>query len=105
MFSGKSGEKYCFQVWSFGTRFRDVGAVFFVTRRLYKNATYHRASHEVIHIGETASMALPLGTGTELQAFEKLGANCVCVFRAENEAWRRRVVDDLLAGHRPLFAS
>lgn len=103
MLSGKSGEKYCFQAWPFDTRFRSVGAVFFVTKRLFRNKTFRRASHEVIYIGQTASMSDPLGTISQLQAFEKAGANCVCVYPTADEAQRMNMVEDLLAGHSPLL--
>lgn len=103
MLSGKSGEKYCFQTWPFNTRFRSVGAVFFVTKRLYKNKTFRRASHEVIYIGQTSSMADPLGTVSQLDAFEKHGANCVCVYSTANEAQRMDILEDLMAGHDPVL--
>jgi len=105
MLSGRSGEKYCFQTWPLGTRFRSVGAVFFLTRRVFNNKTYRRASHEVIFIGHTASMSDPLGTLSQLVAFEKHGANCVCVYPATDEVQRMTIVNDLIAGHSPLMKS
>lgn len=105
MLSGKSGHKYCFQAWPFGTRFRPLGAVFFVTKRLFNNKNYRRASHEVLFIGETASMAEPLASLFQLDAFEKRGANCVCVYPTTDEAQRRSMLDDLVAGHSPAMQS
>lgn len=103
--TGKSGARYCFQTWPFQTRFRAVGAVFFVTKRVLTNTTFRRAHHEVIHIGQTSSMSNPLGTPTDLAAFEKHGANCVCVYPASDEAYRIDMVKDLVESHRPLLAS
>ena len=105
MLSGKSGEKYCFQTWPLHTRFRSVAAVFFVTKRLFKNRTFHRASHEVIYIGQTPSMSDPLGTVAQLDAFEKHGANCVCVYPTTDEGERLKLFEDLIAGNRPLLKS
>ena len=102
--NGKSGENYCFQTWSFHTRFRSVGAVFFVTKRLFNSKNFRRASHEVIYIGQTSSMSEPLATPSQLDAFEKHGANCVCVYPTTDEARRINIVEDLITGgHAPLL--
>lgn len=103
MLSGKSGHKYCFQAWPFGTRFRPLGAVYFVTKRLFNNKNYRRACHEVLYIGQTSSMAEPLAPLFQLDAFEKRGANCVCVFASTDEAERRNMLEDMLAGHSPVL--
>jgi len=105
MLSGKSGHKYCFQAWPFGTRFRPLGAVFFVTKRLFNNKNYRRACHEVLYIGETSSMAEPLASLFQLDAFEKRGANCVCVYPTTDEAQRRTMLEDLVAGNSPAMQS
>lgn len=105
MLSGKSGERYYFQTWPLHTRFRSVGAVFFVTKRLFNNKTFHRASHEMIYMGQTSSMSEPLATLSQLDAFEKQGANCVCVYPTTDEVERMNIVEDLIAGHSPLLKS
>jgi hypothetical protein len=102
--TGKSGERYCFQTWPFQTRFRPVGAVFFVTKRVLTNTTFRRAHHEVIRIGQTSSMSDPLGTPSDLAAFEKHGANCVCVYPASDETYRLQMVKDLAESHSPALA-
>jgi len=103
--AGRSGERYCFQTWPLQTRFRPVGAVFFVTKRVLTNTTFRRAHHEVIHIGQTSNMSNPLGTLSDLAAFEKHGANCVCVYPASDEAYRIDMVKDLMEQHRPVLRS
>lgn len=105
MLSGKSGERYCFQTWPYHTRFRSVGAVYFVTKRVFNNKTFRRACHEVLYIGQTSNMSEPLGSLSQLDAFEKHGANCVCVFPATDEAQRMNILDDLIQGHSPLLKS
>jgi len=103
--TGKSGERYCFQTWPLQTQFRPVGAVFFITKRVLTNATFRRAHHEVIHIGQTSNMSNPLGAPSDLAAFEKHGANCVCVYPASDEAYRIYMVKDLGESHSPVLAS
>ena len=98
-FTGKSGEKYRFDAWSLETRFKALGAVYFVTRRAMENTTYNRASHDNIYIGQTASLADPFDTHSRFGCFTKYGANCVCVHLLENEAQRNAVENDLLDLH------
>jgi len=100
-FTGKSGEHYRFDVWPVETRFKALAAVYFVTKRTYENATYRRASHESIYIGQTASLADPLGTGAQLTCFTKHGANCICIHLHPSEERRQAVEQDLLALHNP----
>lgn len=98
-FSGKSGEKYCFQAWSLETRFKALPGVFFVTKRMFKNKNYDRACHEAVYIGQTGNLADPFGTQSQLDCFVKHGANCVCVFATDTEERRLAVEQDLLAVH------
>lgn len=97
MWAGQSGQQYRFQTWSFDTRFRPVGAVFLVTKRVFTNVnkTYRRANHEILRAGHTASLSLPLASPEELESLEKSGANCVCVFQSPDEAHRLAVLEDL----------
>ena len=99
-FNGKSGEKYYFKAWPLQTRFNPLGAVYFITKRVFADKTYRRASHESIFIGQTADLTAPLGLPAELGCFEKNGANCICVYVDANEERRVAIAQDLLAAHR-----
>ena len=98
-FNGKSGEKYYFKAWPLQTRFNPLGAVYFVTKRVFNDKTYRRASHESIFIGQTSDLTAPLATPVQLTCFEKHGANCICVYVDANEERRLAVAQDLLAAH------
>jgi hypothetical protein len=98
-FSGKSGEKYYFQVWPLETRFRSVAAVYFVTKRVHENNNYRRAGHEEIYIGQTGDLTAPFASQSQLDCFRKHGANCICIYPAESEARRLAVEQDLIAFH------
>ena len=78
-FAGTSGRQYAFQVWPMDTRFKPVAAVYFVTKRAYRNRTYHTASHDAIYIGQTDSLADAFSNTASLERFQKFEANCVCV--------------------------
>jgi hypothetical protein len=98
-FTGKSGEKYRFDAWSIETRFKALGAVYFVTKRAMGNATYNRASHDNIYIGQTANLADPFETHSRFDCFRKHGANCVCIHVLEDEERRNAMENDLLELH------
>jgi hypothetical protein len=98
-FGGKSGEKYHFQVWPLGTRFKSLAAVYFVTKRAYDNSTYRRACHDGIYIGQTENLADALAVEAQLQRFKKFGANSVCVHVLADEGRRIAIEQDLLAVH------
>lgn len=82
-----------------GTRFKALGAVYFVTRRAYDNNTYRRACHDGIYIGHTANLAEAFASHVHAERFMKFGANCVCVLLLLDEERRIAVEQDLLAAH------
>ena len=98
-FVGKSGEKYYFHAWPLETRFKSVGAVYFVTKRSFSNKTYRIAGHESIYIGQTGNLGDPAATPLRVERFLKHGANCVCVYLDPSEERRLAVAQDLLAAH------
>jgi hypothetical protein len=98
-FTGKSGAKYRFQTWLLETRFKPLAAVYFVTRRAQDSHTYHRASHDIIYIGQTANLSDPFATESQFDCFRKHGANCICIHLIESEERRIAVEEDLLALH------
>ena len=98
-FAGTSGRQYAFQVWPMDTRFKPVAAVYFVTKRAYRNRTYHTASHDAIYIGQTDSLADAFSNTASLERFQKFEANCVCVHPLADPAHRIAIVQDLLGVH------
>jgi hypothetical protein len=104
VFNGRSGEKYCFEVWPMETRFKPMAAVYFVTKREAGNGTYNRAGHEHMFLGHTPDISGPLGTDTQLAWFDKHGANCVCVYLAESASRRMAIQQDLEAEYPTTFA-
>ncbi len=96
VFSGKSGEKYRFEVWPMETRFKPMAAVYYVTKReAPAGTTFNRAGHEHLFLGHTPDISGPLGTTAQLAWFNANGANCVCVYAAETEERRSAIKRDL----------
>lgn len=101
IFSGKSGEKYFFQVWPMETRFKSLSAVFFITKCGYTSGTYRRIQHEGIYIGQTENLADPLQCQLQLPCFQKHGANRICIHLDSNNERRLIIEQDLIASQNP----
>ncbi len=80
-------------------RFKALPAVYFITKRAYRNRTYNTASHDAIYIGQTSSLADAFGAAVSLERFLKHEANCVCVHLLADPEQRIAVVEDLLGMH------
>jgi hypothetical protein len=91
MFRGRSGETYRFQVWPVGAKFRPLGAVCIFSKRVFRNRNFTTAaSHECIHIGETADLS------TLVYRESYLGdADCICVYLVPDAERRAAVERDL----------
>jgi len=98
--NGKSGEKYRFQIWPLETKFKPIGAVFFLTERTIKNKNYDRASHSGVYIGQTENLSDPFSTHPQLDCFKKHRANCICIFPVADEEKRVAVEQDLISEYR-----
>ncbi len=97
---GNSGQKYDFLAWPLATRFRPLGAVYFVTKRSIENKTYRQSgSHQYIYIGQTDDLSAPLATETQLDRFARQGANCICVHVEADPERRLAATRDLMAGN------
>jgi hypothetical protein len=76
-----------------------VPAAYIITRRAKENSNYNNATHEILYIGETSSLADPFATAADFNCFRKHGATCVCVYRVEHEQLRREAALDLALSH------
>ena len=99
-FKGKSGERYRFQAWPMGTKFKAVGGVYIITRRTFDDRTFAtKASHQALAIGQTPDLASSLVSESEQSKLTAQGANCVCVCAAADEARRIQIEKDLVEGN------
>src|SRR5687768_4588275 len=94
-FTGKSGERYRFQVWPLATAFKSVGAVYVITKRTFEDRTFStRASHQPLAIGETADLAATFVGKPELKTLAAKGANYICVCAIADPELRSRTERD-----------
>jgi len=98
-FTGNSGRQHQFWAWPLDTRFKPVAAVYFITKRAYRNRTYHMASHDAIYIGHTENLAETFAPTVSLARYLEHGANCVCVCLLDDAEQRVAIEQDLLAAH------
>jgi hypothetical protein len=96
---GKSGKKYLFYVYHFDTSFKELGAVYIVTRR-YKNIN-GRFLYEKIYIGQTENLSLCFINHTQEDCFNQYSANCICTCAEESEKIRLDIKSDLIENYNP----
>jgi hypothetical protein len=96
---GKSGKKYLFYVYHFDSSFKEVSAVYFVTRR-FKNFD-GRFLYEKIYVRQTENLSLCFINHLKEDCFNQYSANCICIYAEESENIRLNIVSDLIENHHP----
>jgi len=99
-FTGKSGTKYDFNVYPWGTSFKkDYDAVYFITRRTEKPDGGY--SHTRIYVGQTEDLSTRFDNHHKQACFDKHKKNCVCVHREDDEDTRLDIEQDLIDNYEP----
>jgi len=99
-FTGKSGTKYEFNAYPWGTNFKkDYGAVYFVTKRTKNSEGGY--SHTQIYVGQTENLSTRFDDHHKQYCFDRHGANCICVYGAQDENTRLKVEQDLINNYHP----
>ena len=96
--AGGSGRKYTFGVYPYETSWKEIGAVYVVTKRTVK--TEGGGNHDFIYVGQTENLKERHENHHKADCFEKHGANCLCVHVEEIEAKRLLIEADLIDGHK-----
>lgn len=99
-FAGKSGNKYSFNAYEWGTAFKkDYGAVYYITKRA-KDAN-GKFEHTKIYVGETGDLSTRFDNHHKQDCFDENGVNCVCIRGEADETTRLEIEADLLGKHEP----
>ncbi|MAT56654.1 MAG: hypothetical protein CMF23_01625 [Ignavibacteriae bacterium] len=99
-FTGKSGSKYEFTIYSFDTDFKDnVSCVYFVTKRSQSSNGNH--SHTRIYVGETSDLSERFSNHHKQKCFKKNNANCICIYLEKSEKTRLEIEQDLIDNYNP----
>lgn len=96
-FTGKSGLRYPFHIWSLDTQFNPIGGVYFITQRSVDKAKQLLPRHNAIFIGQTEDLAQSFNAAKLPKRFLKLGANCICVHLSADAGQRLGIEKDLLS--------
>jgi len=97
-FIGESGKRYSFEVQPMTTLFKEVGAIYFVTRRMLDES--EKVVHKKIFVGETKNLARQTDIANNSH-FKNYDANCVCIYLEENEKLRKKIESDLVGNYNP----
>ena len=98
-FTGQSGQKYDFYVHPINQSFKNIAAVYAVTRR-YKN-NRGGINHDIVYIGETIDLSTTLTNHQHRDCFARQNANCICTHVDDDEESRHAKKDDLIRQHHP----
>lgn len=93
-FNGKSGTGYSFAVYSLGTEFKALGAVYIITKRSSDSIT-GKFSHSAIYVGQTGDLSTRFIDHHKDQCFTKNDANCICILVENGEKARLAIETDL----------
>jgi len=99
LFKGKTENEYSFNVYSFDTDFKAIGAVYFVTKRVEKpDGT---GNHTRIYVGQTGDLSERFDNHHKQECFDKHNANCICVYTESDEDTRLEIESDLIDNYNP----
>jgi hypothetical protein len=99
-FTGNSGAKYGFNVYSLDTDFKEIGAVYFFTKRVKKeNGKFTHTKH--IYVGQTEDLSERFDNHHAMPCIKRHGTNCICVHSESSESKRRQIEDDIIAAYTP----
>jgi predicted GIY-YIG superfamily endonuclease len=94
---GQSGTKYSFEVYPYDTSWKEIGAVYLVTKRTAK--LDGSGTHTFIYVGQTDNLKERHENHHRADCFTRHGMNCLCVHVEQNEKTRLAIEADLLAAH------
>lgn len=97
-FVGESGKRYSFVIQPITTLFKEVGAVYFITKRTID--AMHNVTHNRIFVGTTENLAKQFNSPKDPMLM-RFGANCICIHLEEDKKKRRTIESDLVGNYNP----
>lgn len=86
---GCSGKSYEFNVYEFGTNFKSLGAVYFISRK-------QNGINNLIYIGITDDLSKRFDDHHKKECFIKYGGNCISIHQEASETVRKSIEKDIL---------
>lgn len=89
LLEGCSGEKYDFSIYPLDTNFKNLGGVYYISKRLDK-------IHSHIYLGITEDLSSRFDNHHKQKCFDENGANCISIHLNESEEERELIEKDIL---------
>ncbi|MDQ7047399.1 MAG: GIY-YIG nuclease family protein [Sulfurovum sp.] len=97
--TGLSGNKYKFNVYSFDTTFKELGAIYYISKRT--TDSNGKGTHSKIYIGMTGDLSTRFNNHHKEDCFNKKNANCKSILIEENKETRLEIEADLIESLNP----
>ena len=97
--TGALGIKYTFNVYPYGTKFKAIGAVYYISKRTEK--ADGTGSHDKIYIGETEDLSVRFDNHHKEPCFKMHNANCISIYQESDEEKRLIIEKDLIDALNP----
>ena len=97
-FQGING-KYSFNVYSWDTSFKPLGAVYCFSKRTVNPQGL--GEHDILYVGITNDLSVRFNDHHKEGCAEKNGANCICIYQEDSEEARKQIEKDLISKHKP----
>lgn len=91
---GGSGTSYSFNVYSYDTEFREMGGIYYISKRTGKKDG--TGSHAKIYVGQTGDLSTRFNNHHKEQCFINNDANCKSIHAESNEKKRLEIEADLI---------
>lgn len=97
--NGQGGRQYTFDVYPWGTSFKSLGAVYYISKRIQRGDGSW--GHTKIYIGQTSDLSERFDDHHKKDCFSKHGANAISILLENNEDRRFAIEDDLITAIGP----
>lgn len=92
--TGKSGKKHTFNIYPYDTSFKELAAVYYISKRTEKSGG--GGNHKHIYIGQTENLAERFQNHHKEECFKRNKANCKSILQESSEKKRLEIEADLI---------
>ena len=97
-YQGKSGKDYAFSVYTFGTEFKALGAVYAISSTEMEGNT---RNHNCIYFGVTGDLSERFNDHHKAKDFKKNNATHISILVENDETKRLSIEKDLITNYNP----
>ena len=97
--TGASGAKYTFNVYPYDTEFKEIAAVYYISKRTEK--ADGTGNHTNIYVGQTEDLSTRFDDHHDESCFKRNGANCKSILAESSKKRRLEIEADLVSALTP----